>query len=100
MRSESGPQNSCPPAYPTRNRLKVSCTLSVLVPKTSVIVGSVGRLMSTARAVTPASAPSRKVSPQDAGFFINGRMDLGILEAQDRAVVVVGKELGVARTVD
>src|SRR5580704_6183409 len=99
-RSESGPQKSCAPAYPTRNRLSVSCTLCGLVLKLLVMVGSDGRLMSTASAVMPASAPSSTVRPQDWGFSMSIRRSAsGVLEAQNAAVVVVSEELRIARPV-
>src|SRR5260370_3135482 len=101
-RSESGPQKSCAPAYPTMNRLSVSCTLFGLAWKRLVIVGSDGRLMSIASAVMPASAPNSAVRPQDWGFSMGrvGRPASGVFQAQHAAVVVVGEELGIARPVD
>src|SRR5579859_4184245 len=82
------------------NRLSVSCTLCGLAASSRVSVGSAGRLMSIASAVMPASAPNRRVRPQDSGFSIDPAGASGVLEAEHAAVVVVGEELGVARPVD
>src|SRR5271169_268770 len=82
------------------NRLSVSWTLCGLAASSRVRVGSAGRLMSMASAVVAASAPSSSVSPQDSGLSIDSAGTSGILEAENRRVVIVGEELGVARPID
>ncbi len=69
-RSESGPQTSCPAAYPARNRLRVSCTAATSTPNTRCSCGMAGSDMSMDRAVIPVSAASSSASPlrADASF--------------------------------
>src|ERR1051326_6860443 len=65
------------------------------------MAGSEGRLISTASAGMPASAPNSTVRPQDWGFSMSIRgLASGVFEAQHAAIVVVGEELGIARPVD